>query len=177
MHALLGSGIQDSMGQRAPIIVTALRGGGEQLFDQRLAYRVRTDGVAFQPLPPDRPPGRDGDRRSCRLIGPKGDPRNENYTAAERLQLAGVEFGPCVSAYHAPPPAPAFRPCDATPGSTSRRRSVERRCVRRKKAPAMPGLLEHEPAGGYGGTSFALTYRLDSKRRQKVQANNFANCD
>jgi hypothetical protein len=53
------------------------------------------------------------------------------------------------------------------------------RCVRRKKAPASPGLLEREPAGGggMGGTSFALTYPLDSQRRQKVQANAFTNCD
>jgi hypothetical protein len=65
------------------------------------------------------------------------------------------------------------------PEPTKRRGSVERPVRETKKTPALPGLLEREPAGGggMGGTSFALTYPLDSQRRQKVQANAFTNCD
>ena len=72
------------------------------------------------------------------------------------------------------------RPCDATPGSTRRRSSVERPAREAKKSPGNArafGARTRRGGGGYGGTSFALTYRLDSKRRQKVRANTFTNYD
>jgi hypothetical protein len=42
------------------------------------------------------------------------------------------------------------RRCAAAPRPTSRRGSVERPALEAKKAPVAPGLLEHEPAGGWG---------------------------
>jgi hypothetical protein len=49
--------------------------------------------------------------------------------------------------------------------------------VRRKNSPSMAGAFGARTGGGVGDDEFALTGLLDSRRRQKVRAKDFTNCD